>query len=68
MAALEAEIFGDEQKDDLPEEFKTMSAEDIQRRCATLAAAEFLQLAPQRWLTACLVVCYVFLRLTARGF
>lgn len=33
MAAdMEAEIFGEEQKDDLPEEFATMSAEDIQRR------------------------------------
>ena len=31
MADLEAEIFGAEQ-DDLPEEFATMSAEDIQRR------------------------------------
>ena len=30
---LEAEIFGAEaEQDDLPEEFKTMSAEDIQRR------------------------------------
>lgn len=28
---IEAEVFGQEQ-DDLPEEFKTMSAEDIQRR------------------------------------
>jgi len=32
MAAMEAEIFGEEQKDELPEEFATMSAEDIQRR------------------------------------
>jgi len=32
---LEAEIFGAEtQEDDLPEEFKTMSADDIQRRWA----------------------------------
>jgi hypothetical protein len=33
-ADIEAEIFGDGQQpeDDLPEEFKTMSAEDIQRR------------------------------------
>jgi hypothetical protein len=29
--SLEKQIFG-EQEDDLPEEFKTMSAEDIQRR------------------------------------
>lgn len=44
MAALEAEIFGDEQKDDLPEEFKTMSTEDIQRRCGhgRLAASRLL--------------------------
>ena len=36
MAAtdMEAEIFGEKQKDDLPEEFKSMSAEDVQRRCA----------------------------------
>jgi len=32
MADLETAIFGAEQEDDLPEEFKTMSAEDIQRR------------------------------------
>lgn len=31
MADIEAEIFGNEQ-DDLPDEFKTMSTEDIQRR------------------------------------
>jgi hypothetical protein len=33
--SLEAQIFGDgaAQEDDLPEEFKTMSAEDVQRRC-----------------------------------
>jgi hypothetical protein len=31
MADIEAEIFGAEQ-DDLPEEFKAMSAEDVQRR------------------------------------
>ncbi|KAL4445306.1 hypothetical protein ABPG77_011131 [Micractinium sp. CCAP 211/92] len=35
-AAMEAEIFGEEQKDDLPEEFATMSAEDIQRRTRLL--------------------------------
>ena len=29
---MEAEIFGEEQKDELPDEFKGMSAEDIQRR------------------------------------
>ena len=40
MAAtdMEAEIFGEEQKDDLPEEFKSMSAEDVQRRCALALA------------------------------
>ena len=36
MADLEAEIFGTEQQDDLPEEFKAMSAEDIQRRSVEL--------------------------------
>ena len=30
--AMEAEIFGEVQKDELPEEFQTMTAEDIQRR------------------------------------
>ncbi|KAL4428101.1 hypothetical protein ABPG75_002190 [Micractinium tetrahymenae] len=35
-AAMEAEIFGEEQKDDLPEEFASMSAEDIQRRTRLL--------------------------------
>ncbi len=39
MAAMEAEIFGEEQKDELPEEFQTMSAEDIARRCACRMAA-----------------------------
>ncbi|EFN55131.1 hypothetical protein CHLNCDRAFT_134194 [Chlorella variabilis] len=34
--AMEAEIFGEEQKDELPEEFQTMSAEDIQRRSRLL--------------------------------
>jgi hypothetical protein len=38
-AAMEAEIFGDEQKDELPEEFQAMSAEDIQRRWGTWAPA-----------------------------
>lgn len=30
--SLEKQIFGEEAEDDLPEEFKTMTAEDIQRR------------------------------------
>lgn len=34
MASLEQEIFGgDAQEDVLPEEFKTMNADDINRRC-----------------------------------
>ncbi len=40
--AMEAEIFGEEQKDDLPEEFQTMSAEDIQRRHVLYVASAIL--------------------------
>lgn len=38
MEGMEQHIFGDDKpQDDLPEEFLTMSADDIQRRCSAAA-------------------------------